>query len=139
VHNLMVHDNVFSSNGRSAIEFTNARNDPDGNVYGNPPGPAMFGQPFLRVKFPEPPEWDNLKSWREQHGWDMNGTMADITAVLDPDKLELTMTVKGDVKPLPIYKHIDSDIFGKPVTGDRVPGPFTDMMTASGPRAVDPR
>ncbi len=139
VHNLMVHDNIFSTTGRSAIEFNNGHNDADGNVYGAQPGPAMFGQPFLRVKFPEPPEWDNLKSWREQRGWDLHGTMAEIAAALDPDKLELTMTVKGDVKPLPIYKNIDSDFFGKSVTGDRVAGPFVDLMTRSGPRAVDPR
>lgn len=99
----------------------------------------MFGQPFLRVKFPEPQEWDNLKSWREQRGWDLHGTMADIAAVLDPDKLDLIMTVKGDVKPLPAYKTIDSDFFGKPINGDRVAGPFADLLTASGTRAVDPR
>jgi hypothetical protein len=96
-------------------------------------------QPFLRVKTPEPPEWDDLKSWREQRGWDMNGTMADITAVLDPDTLQLTMTVKGDVKPAPAYKTIDADFFGKTISGDRVAGPFADLMTVSGPRPVDPR
>ena len=26
---------------------------------------SLLGQPFLRVKFPEPAEWDNLTSWRE--------------------------------------------------------------------------
>lgn len=114
VHNLMVHDNIFYKMGRSAIEFTNARNDADGNVYGN--APSFFGfsfsQPILRVKFPEPPEWHNLESWREEHGWDKNGIMADITAVLDPDKLELTMTVKGDLKRAAAYKGIDADFFG---------------------------
>ena len=139
VHNLMVHDNVFSTTGRSAIEFNNGHNDADGNVYGTGPGPALFGQPFLRVKFPEPAEWDNLKSWREQRGWDLYGSMAEIAAALDPDKLELTMTVKGDVKPLSAYKNIDTDFFGKPVTGDRVAGPFADMLSTSGTRSVDPR
>ena len=33
VHNLMVHDNVFFKIGRSAIEFNNARNEADGNIY----------------------------------------------------------------------------------------------------------
>ena len=65
--------------GQSAIEFNNPRNQADGNVT------AVLrrgrgSQPFLRVKFPDPAEWDNLESWREQHGWDQNGTMADITA-----------------------------------------------------------
>lgn len=140
VHNLMVYDNVFSGMGRSAIEFNNPRNQADGNVYGNPAGRPFATQPFLRVKFPEPPEWDNLESWREQHNWDMNGTMANITANLDPDKLDLTMTVTGNVKPLPIFKNIDADFYGHPVSGeDRMPGPFTDLTTMTGPRSIDPR
>ncbi len=141
VHNLMVHGNVFFGIGRSAIEFNNGKNDADGNVYPNPEGqgPFRFGQPILRVKFPEPPEWDNLSSWREQRGWDVNGAMADISASLDPDTLELNFSVKGDVKPLPAFKGIDSDFFGRPVKGDRLAGPFADLMTTPGPRHVDPR
>ncbi|HME58696.1 MAG TPA: right-handed parallel beta-helix repeat-containing protein [Terracidiphilus sp.] len=139
VHNLMVHDNVFFKMGRSAIEFTNARNDADGNVYANPVGGMFFAQPFLRVKTPEPPEWHNLKSWREEHNWDQNGAMADITAVLDPDKLELIMTVKGNIKPLAKYKGIDSDFYGHTITGDRLAGPFTDLTQGPESRKVDPR
>jgi len=139
VHNLMVHDNVFFKMGRSAIEFTNARNDADGNVYANPAGGMFFAQPFLRVKTPEPPEWHNLKSWREEHNWDQNGAMADITAVLDPDKLELIMTVKGNIKPLAKYKGIDSDFYGHTITGDRLAGPFTDLTQGPESRKVDPR
>ena len=142
VHNLMVHDNVFYRMGRSAIEFTNARNDADGNVYANPAGgpfAAFAAGPFLRVKTPEPPEWHNLKSWREQHGWDMNGAMADITAALDTDKLEFTMGVKGDLKPAAAYKGIDTDFFGRVVSGDRMAGPFADLVTETGTRSIDPR
>jgi hypothetical protein len=139
VHNLMVHDNVFYKMGRSAIEFTNARNDADGNVYANPVGGPFAAQPFLRIKFPEPPEWHNLSSWREQHNWDLHGGMADITAALDPDKLELTMSVKGDIKPLEEYKGIDSDFYGHTLGGDRVAGPFADLTTGPESRKVDPR
>jgi len=137
VHNLMVHDNVFFKMGRSAIEFNNGKNDADGNVYGTSDNPR-FMQPFLRVKFPEPAEWDNLESWREQRGWDKNGAMAQITADLDPDKLELTMTVKGDVKPAAAFKGIDSDFFGRTITGERMPGPFRDLTSAA-VRNIDPR
>jgi hypothetical protein len=140
----MVHDNIFYKMGRSAIEFTNARNDADGNVYGS--APSFFGfsfsQPFLRVKFPEPAEWHNLESWREEHGWDKSGAMAEIIALLDPDKLELTISVKGDVKRAAAYKGIDADFFGRPVNGNRMPGPFADLSTESQesqPRSVDPR
>ncbi len=69
----------------------------------------------------------------------MNGALADITAMLDPDTLDLTLAVKGDLKPLPPYKGIDTDFFGKPISGDRIAGPFADLLTESGPRHVDPR
>lgn len=139
VRNLMVHGNIFHRMGRSAIEFTNARNQAEGNVYGTSAAGAFFMQPFLRVKTPEPPEWHNLKSWREQRGWDKSGAMAEIAAALDPDKLELNLVVKGDVKSAPVFKGISADFFGRPVTGDRTPGPFADLATASGTRNIDPR
>lgn len=140
VHNLMVHDNVFAKMGRSAIEFNNGKNDADGNVYGVTPGPFGFGGgPYLRVKFPEPAEWDNLKSWREQRHWDENGATAEIDAEFDADKLELTFTAKGDVKAGPVFKGIDTDLFGKSLNGDRGPGPFGDLMSQTGVRKVDPR
>jgi hypothetical protein len=137
VHNLMVRDNVFCKMGRSAIEFNNGKNDADGNIYGTS-GSPFFIQPFLRVKFPEPAEWDNLESWREQRGWDKNGAMAQITADLDPDKLELTFTVKGEVKPVTAFKGIDSDFFGHAASGERMPGPFKDLSSMV-VRNVDPR
>jgi hypothetical protein len=138
VHNLLVHDNIFFKLGRSAIEFNNARNEADGNVY--PASASPFGgAAYLRVKFPEPAEWHNLESWREEHGWDMNGALAAITATIDPDKLELTLSVKGDVKRIPVYKGIDTDFFGHPVTGDRMPGPFADLATEPATQSIDPR
>lgn len=139
VRNLMVYGNVFSGMGRSAIEFNNGHNFADGNVYGNPASGQRFMRPFLRVKFPLPPEWDDLQSWRQQRGWDLHGTMADITANLDPETLMLTLTVKGDLKPLPIYKNLDSDFFGHAIAGaNRMPGPFADL-TNTAPRSIDPR
>jgi len=140
VHNLMVHDNVFAKMGRSAIEFNNGKNDADGNVYGVTAGPFGFGGgPYLRVKFPEPPEWDDLKSWREQRHWDEHGATAEISVDFDSDKLELTFAAKGAVKALPVFKGIDTNLFGKTVSGDRGPGPFPDLMTETGVRKVDPR
>jgi hypothetical protein len=138
VHNLMVHDNVFFKIGRSAIEFTNARNEADGNVY--PAAASPFGgAPYLRVKFPEPAEWHNLDSWRDEYGWDKNGAVAAIAATIDPDKLVLTLSVKGDVKRAPAYKGIDTDFFGHPVSGDRLPGPFSDLGAEPATRSIDPR
>lgn len=139
VHALMVYGNIFARMGRSAIEFTNARNNADGNLYPAPQGPFGFGSPYLRVKTPEPPEWDNLKSWREQHGWDKSGAEGQITASLDPDKLTLSLTVQSEIKPVTAWKSIDTDFYGKPVAGDRLPGPFPDLLTGPATRAIDPR
>jgi hypothetical protein len=58
---------------------------------------------------------------------------------MDPDKLELTLSVKGDVQRTPVFKGIDTDFFGHPVTGDRMPGPFADLATETGTRSIDPR
>jgi parallel beta-helix repeat protein len=141
VHNLQVFGNVFGHLGRSAIEFNNARNTPDGNLY--PEGPGFmghhFGTPVLRVKFPEPPEYHDLSSMREEYGWEKNGAGGTIDATLDPDKLTLTLSVKSEIKPLPAWKSIDADFFGHAVTGDRLPGPFTDLLTNAGARSIDPR
>ena len=140
VHNLMVHDNVFAKMGRSAIEFNNGKNDADANVYGVTAGPFGFGGgPYLRVKYPEPAEWDNLKSWREQRQWDEHGATAEIDVEFDADKLELTFAAKSDVNAGPVFKGIDTDLFGKAVSGDRGPGPFADLMMQTGVRKVDPR
>jgi hypothetical protein len=139
VHSLMVHGNVFYKMGRSAIEFTNTRNDADGNLYEASAGPFGFGNPYLRVKTPEPPEWHNLTSWRDEHGWDKNGAIGQIEGSLDPDKLELTLKVKTDAKPIPAFKGIDTDFFGRGIGGDRLPGPFADLTSGAATRSVDPR
>ncbi len=98
----------------------------------------MKGRPFLRVKSPEPREWHNLASWREEHNWDQHGTMADITATRDPDKPEFHER-KGDVKSLAGYKDTDSDLYGHPIAGHRLAGPFADLTTGPESRKVDPR
>ena len=139
VHNLSVYGNIFARMGRSAIEFTNARNDADGNLYPTPQGPFGFGQPYLRVKTPEPAEWHSLKSWREEHGWDKHGAESPITAVLDLDKLTLQLKIDNTMEPAAVWKSIDTDFFGKHVNGDRLPGPFADQLTGPVERSIDPR
>jgi hypothetical protein len=140
VHNLMVYGNVFGQLGRSAVEFTKARSVADGNLY--PEAGGFFpgwGVPFFRVKLPEPPEYHDLQSLREEYGWEKNGAMGAIDARLDADKLTLTLAVKSEIKPLPAWKGIDSDFYGKPVAGERLPGPFADLVTNSAARNIDPR
>jgi hypothetical protein len=141
VHNLMVYGNVFGKLGRSAIEFTNARNTPDGNLYLRQSGGFGFGfgGPVLRVKFPEPPEYHDLASMREEYGWEKNGGSGTVDFTLDPDKLTLALPVKSDIKPVAAWKGIDTDFYGKPVSGDRLPGPFPDLLSGPATRNLDPR
>ncbi len=140
VHDLRVYGNVFSGIGQSAIEFNNNRNFADANLYGTVAGRREGSQPILRVKFPGAPEWDNLQSWRDQQGWDKNGAMAELAASLNPDTLQLNLTVKGDVTPTPVYGGIDVDFYGHAISGtDRLPGPFADLTSRMGSRSVDSR
>ena len=37
------------------------------------------------------------------------------------------------------WKSIDSDFYGKTVTGDRLPGPFPDLFNGPASRPIDPR
>ncbi len=139
-HDLRVFGNVFTGMGQSAIEFNNPRNTADGNVYGLPTDRRGGGQPYLRVKFPDPSEWHNLDSWRDQHGWDKTGTTAEVATTINVDTLQMTVAVKDDVTAQPVYGGIDVDFYGHPITGtDRMPGPFADLKAAAGSRAIDPR
>jgi hypothetical protein len=139
VHDLQVHGNIFVHPGRSAIEWTNSKNDADGNVYPAPQTGVPGGrEPYLRVKTPEPPEWDNLQSWREQHGWDMHGVELPLSGSLNADTLELKLSIGGELPRAPAYKGIDTDFFGHVVAGERLAGPFAEPESSAA-RHVDPR
>lgn len=46
----------------------------------------------------------------------------------------------NDVHNLMVHdKGIDTDFFGRPVTGDRMPGPFADLGRELATRSIDPR
>ena len=54
--------------------------------------------------------------------------------------LQMSVTVKGDVKALPVYGGIDVDFYGHSITGtNRMPGPFADLTDTAGSRTIDPR
>jgi len=59
--------------------------------------------------------------------------------LLDRDLLTLSLTVRSPIKPVTAWKSIDTDFYGKPVAGDRLPGPFPDLLTGQATRAIDPR
>ncbi len=130
-----IRNNIFYRMGRSAIEFTNAHNEAEGNAYAG----VSFQGAFLRVLHPEPEQWLDLEFWRDQYGWDKTGVMADLEVVLDIDKLELTVASKGKLPELDQFQGVDTDLFGRAVTGKRAPGPLNDVQGGFKARKIDPR
>jgi hypothetical protein len=76
---------------------------------------------------------------REEYGWEKNGGSGTVDFTLDPDKLTLALPVKSDINPVAAWKGIDTDFYGKPVSGDRLPGPFPDLLSGPATRNLDPR
>ena len=70
--------------------FINTNCEADGNIFVSMPGA------FLGLLTPESQQWLDLPAWRD-HGWDKNSALASLPLVLDPDRLELTMTSEGPV------------------------------------------
>jgi hypothetical protein len=103
-----IYNNIFARCGKSAIVFLNQKNEADGNVYTEMP------KGFLGFTTPDSKQWLDLPEWRETHGWDKNGTMADLQLNFNPGTLELTMTSKQPLPAVLVFRHIDTDLFGKP-------------------------
>ena len=129
-----VYNNIFHSTGRAAIEFTSASNQSDGNVFSR-----MGGGGFLRILRPEPQEWLDLEFWRDQHGWDKAGAMAELDVAYDIEKLELTLVPRGKLARVPLFNNIDTDLFGRAAGAPRPPGPFADLEEGYKGRKIDPR
>ncbi len=68
----------------------------DGNLYD-----ADDDRATLHVESPPPAAMQNLAGWREYFGFDRNGGQCDLEASFDPDTLELTLRIEGDL-PEPV-------------------------------------
>ncbi|HEY1804961.1 MAG TPA: right-handed parallel beta-helix repeat-containing protein [Terracidiphilus sp.] len=115
-----IYNNIFASCGKSAIVFLNQNNEADGNLYVSMPNG------FLGFLTGDSKQWVDLPSWREAHGWDKNGSSADMQIDFDPDRLELTISNGQPFPKVGVFDHLDRDMLGN-LTGDtRVPGPLAD-------------
>jgi hypothetical protein len=130
-----VYNNIFYNPGESAIEFENEHNEADGNVYAGAPGG------FLRILTPGRPELLNIPAAREYHGWEKNGRTASMQASLDPDKLQLTLSVSGEIPKVKTFNaaSIATDFFGHATGDERLPGAFADLTQPFEARNIDPR
>jgi hypothetical protein len=128
-----IYNNIFHRCNTAAIDFANEHNAADGNVYG-----GMRGG-FLRILSPAPPQWLDLAAWSEFHGWDANGQMAEMEMTLDPDKLDLMLSVKGALSRMSAYPGVTTDFFGRKSPSTRPAGPFPDIGSGDLRKNVDPR
>ena len=108
-------DNIFYNCKRTAIDFPNLYNSADGNYYsGMPSG-------YLRISHPAPYQLLDLEAWKEFHEWDINGGMANITCVFDPNTLQLSLTFDPEGQP------------------KKLPGPFKNLLKGYVNTNIDPR
>lgn len=127
-----IDNNIFAECGKSAIVFLNQDNQADGNLY-----VSMTGG-FLGFFTGDRKQWLDLPAWRDGHGWDKNGALADVKIVFDPDRLELKMTSDQPFPKVNAFQGIDNDMLGKIAGETRAPGPLTDPG-AKHTWQVDPR
>ena len=135
-----VFNNIFYECGEAAIKFPTKDNRSEGNLFMNMP------DGYLRVLFPAPEECLDLKSWREFHGFDLNGGEADFNIEVDSEKLTMKIImverkefpfghkwIKKVHDPEKLEKvaadeKVDTDYFGNKVAeSTRIPGPFTEL------------
>ena len=129
-----IFNNIFARCDKSAIVFLNQKNEADGNLY------VAMPKGFLGYTTADAKQWLDLPAWRETHGWDKNGTVADMQIDFNPDTLELTMSSRQALPKVAAFRHLDSDLFGKAAGETRFPGPLADPGSRSvwkmDPRAV---
>jgi len=128
----IISNNIFTRCDKAGIVFLNTQNQADGNLYGSMPNE------FQGFFSGDSKQWLTLAAWRDTHGWDKNGAVAEMQIDFDPDTLTLTINSKQPFPKVTAVNHIDGDLFGK-VTGEtRFPGPLADPRAKSVWK-VDPR
>jgi hypothetical protein len=130
-----IHNNIFYNTGESSINFENEHNEADGNVYAGP------RNGYLKILTPGRPELLDILAARDYHGWEKNGRTATIQAALDPDRLQLTLSIDGDIPKIKTFNgvSITSDFFGIRTGDERLPGAFADLSQPFKDRSIDPR
>jgi hypothetical protein len=83
----------------------------------------------------------NIAAAQGYYGWEKSGRMGSMQLSLDPETLQMTLSMSGDVSNVPTFNgaSITSDFFGVRTGEARVPGPFADVSQPFKGRSVDPR
>ena len=136
-----IYNNIFARCDKGGIVFLNERNEANGNVYVGLP------ERFQGLVVSDVLQWFDLPTWRA-HGWDRQGSMANLEVNFDTDRLELTisgllgsnqtLSEQGILQKVPVFNRIESDLFGQTAEGTRFPGPFIEQKELRA-QPVDPR
>ena len=127
-----IYNNIFARCDKTAIIFLNQKNEADGNLYADMP------KDFLGYTPSDSRQFMDLAQWREGHGWDKNGTVADVQVEFNPDTLQLTISSRQPLPKVSAFRRIDTDFFGKEAGVSRYPGPLADP-TSKSVWKLDPR
>jgi hypothetical protein len=137
-----VSNNIFAK-CKSAIIFLNPNNQADGNVYADMP--KAFQGLFEGTPSPtyDPVAWQKIKycdldDWRALKGWDKTSVVADAEIDFDPRTLQLTISSRTPLRPVPVINGIQGDMLGKAAGATRFAGPLASLA-AKGSWHVDPR
>jgi hypothetical protein len=126
-----IYNNIFARCDKGGIVFLHEQNEAEGNIYAGMP------ERFAGLIVSDSTQWLDLATWRA-HGWDLLGKIAKLEIEFDPERLELRISVQDGLQRVPVFNHLDIDMFGKTTGALRQPGPFAefDMERV---RKADPR
>ncbi len=120
-------NNVFARCPRRVLFGRRADNASDGNLYSQRDDAAS-----LCIRYPEPAATLNLEAWQEYYQLDQHSTQARLEVSFDPEELELSWAVEGDLPACPPVEALHEP------AGARPPGPFDCASWASAGRLRAP-
>ena len=126
-----IYNNIFARCDKGGIVFLHEQNEAQGNIY------AAMPDRFGGLIVSDTTQWLDLAMWRA-HGWDSRGKIANLEIEFDPERLDLRISVQDGLQRIPVFNHLDIDMFGQTTGALRQPGPFAEFDTER-VRPADPR
>jgi hypothetical protein len=136
-------NNIFYRCGK-AIDFSNADNGADGNLYTKDWGEVGDETKGVGRGLNFIPDAGailelDLEAWRKFFGFDKNGAYGDISIDVDLDALTMTWSVAGNIPLLPTARYFNRDLDGQTAGASRKPGPLVRVPATATTVNIDPR
>jgi len=126
-----IYNNIFVRCANGGIVFLSEENKAEGNVY------IAMPERLGGLVVSNSTQWLDLGAWRA-HGWDSMGKTENLEIEFDPERLELRISGQDELQRVPVFNHLDLDMFGQTTGALRQPGPFAKFDTQR-VRSADPR